>query len=322
MDAFSDALRSMHVAGQIVLAERYAPPWAIRIPDGAALKRRMALDAQTAAAPFHIAKRGGFRLTRANGDEIEINAGEAVICLDGAQHVMARETASGGAAEVVLFEDILDGAAAPADQPEAPDATELVCGVFALRRAERNPLFSALPPMVKLGVLGDGANRSLSGIAELLTLEAQAPRRGEDFVASRLVQLFCAEALRAFVETAGDDAGRWVRGLTHPKIGAALNALHGAPAAAHSVASLAAGVGMSPSRFAAVFTKVMGAAPMRYLQSLRLEAAAALLEESDLSIDEIAAESGYGSLAAFSRAYKAQTGLAPGQARRAARADR
>jgi AraC-like DNA-binding protein len=55
---------------------------------------------------------------------------------------------------------------------------------------------------------------------------------------------------------------------------------------------------------------------MSYLKSWRLQAAAKLLQNPTLSLSNIAEQVGYDSTAAFSRIFKRNFGVAPGQFRR------
>lgn len=82
---------------------------------------------------------------------------------------------------------------------------------------------------------------------------------------------------------------------------------------------------LSPSHFALLFRRHQGETPRRYLQKTRLERAATLLEEGNLTVKEIAAACGYVDAAHFCHAFKAANGLTPKQYRRretAAAADR
>jgi AraC-like DNA-binding protein len=64
--------------------------------------------------------------------------------------------------------------------------------------------------------------------------------------------------------------------------------------------------------------ELVGQPPMQYLANWRMQVAANLLVQRNDKVASIAAEVGYDSEAAFSRAFKKATGLAPG-AWRAAR---
>jgi transcriptional regulator GlxA family with amidase domain len=78
-----------------------------------------------------------------------------------------------------------------------------------------------------------------------------------------------------------------------------------------TVADMAQVAGMSRSTFARRFQAVTGSTPLQSLTTIRLGRAAALLAHSLLSMDEIAAQAGYASAAAFSRAFTRIYGRSP-----------
>ncbi|QOV40581.1 helix-turn-helix domain-containing protein [Streptomyces ferrugineus] len=84
------------------------------------------------------------------------------------------------------------------------------------------------------------------------------------------------------------------------------------PAAAHTVRSLAAHVALSPSRFAHLFTGQLGQSPMRALREARLRHAARLLETTGLSVERVAAASGFASPYHFNRVFRERYGTPPG----------
>ncbi|WP_431046416.1 helix-turn-helix domain-containing protein [Streptomyces sp. P1-3] len=83
------------------------------------------------------------------------------------------------------------------------------------------------------------------------------------------------------------------------------------PAAPHTVASLAAAVALSPSRFAHLFAARTGRTPMRALREARLRHAARLLETTALDVGQVASASGFASPFHFSRAFRARFGVSP-----------
>ncbi|MFI6007263.1 helix-turn-helix domain-containing protein [Streptomyces sp. NPDC051243] len=89
------------------------------------------------------------------------------------------------------------------------------------------------------------------------------------------------------------------------------------PAAPHTVRSLAGHVALSPSRFAHLFTRQTGQSPMRALREARLRHAARLLESSDLSVERVAAASGFVSPFHFNRVFRERYGMPPGAYRAA-----
>ena len=91
------------------------------------------------------------------------------------------------------------------------------------------------------------------------------------------------------------------------------------PAAPHTVRSLAEGVSLSPSRFAHLFTERLGYSPMKALREARLRHAARLLEATDLSVERVAAASGFASPFHFNRLFRRRYGTPPGAYRSAQR---
>lgn len=73
--------------------------------------------------------------------------------------------------------------------------------------------------------------------------------------------------------------------------------------------------GVSEAHFARSFRQAFGLPPHRYLLTRRLERAAALLRDTDLSVTEIAFETGWNSLGTFGRTFRDVTGESPSELR-------
>ncbi|MFI4934989.1 MAG: helix-turn-helix domain-containing protein [Caulobacterales bacterium] len=101
----------------------------------------------------------------------------------------------------------------------------------------------------------------------------------------------------------------------------AVNAFFAAPERAWTLGDLAKTAGMSRTRFAEEFKLATGETPGRIIVRLRLTAAARRLASAALSVEAAAAEAGYGSSAAFVRAFQREFGETPARWRRL-RADR
>lgn len=86
------------------------------------------------------------------------------------------------------------------------------------------------------------------------------------------------------------------------------------------VARLAQVSGVSEAHFARSFKQAFGIPPHRYLLTRRIERAMALLRETDLSITDIAFDTGWASLGSFGRTFRDITGDSPGAVRTRARA--
>lgn len=83
-----------------------------------------------------------------------------------------------------------------------------------------------------------------------------------------------------------------------------------------TLAELAREAGVSRFHFVTLFKNACGATPHQYLIKLRMNAAAALLEDLDLSVKEIAFRCGYADKSRFSAAFRAHFSQAPAEYRK------
>lgn len=73
--------------------------------------------------------------------------------------------------------------------------------------------------------------------------------------------------------------------------------------------------GVSQAHFARSFKEAFGVPPHRYLLTRRIEKAAALLRDTDLSVTDIAFQTGWQSLGTFGRTFRDVTGESPSEHR-------
>lgn len=151
----------------------------------------------------------------------------------------------------------------------------------------------------------------LPGVADMLM---QAIDNGVDaggFTINRLMELFFAEAIRGYMIRGGAESQGWFRGLADPKVCAAMSLVHEDSGRAWSVATLAAKVGISPSRFAARFKEATGRTVISYVSLWRMHVATRMLRNDSCHLSDIAEAVGYESFPAFSRAFKKIVGVPP-----------
>lgn len=82
-----------------------------------------------------------------------------------------------------------------------------------------------------------------------------------------------------------------------------------------SVSRLAQVSAVSAAHFARSFKDAFGVPPHRYLLTRRIERAVALLRDTDLSVTEVAYQTGWKSLGTFGRIFRDITGENPGSLR-------
>ena len=116
-------------------------------------------------------------------------------------------------------------------------------------------------------------------------------------------------------EVDGSNAGSGLAGARDPIIGQALALLHKEPAHPWTISNLARRIGLSRTRLAERFRHFLGEFPMAYLAQWRLKLGAEILQPTEDSVAEVAAAVGYGSEAAFNRAFKREFDCPPAQFR-------
>ena len=305
-DPLDDALDDLRVSGSVLLHECYAPPWAIAVPDERRLRTLLQVQSDLRVLVFHYVRRESFDLTIAANRPVTVGTSELAICPSGDAHLMSRGIGS----TVMPLEAILRRESPARVDRGTKGATECVCGVFVVRAAPLNPMLSALPPIIKVATSGVAVTSMLAGVTELLARELD---RGalNTYTAARLLEVLCAEAIRAYQHSEGSAVPGWFKGLADPRVAIAIRQIHAEPSTDWTVGSLASRVALSPSRFAARFRELTGQSVMHYVARWRANIACRMLTETNLQLGEIANRAGYDSLPAFSRAFKHQLGLPP-----------
>ncbi|MAU20150.1 MAG: AraC family transcriptional regulator [Martelella sp.] len=173
-----------------------------------------------------------------------------------------------------------------------------------------HPLVAMMPEVMRVGTLTDRYPEILP-MLEAMAREARDGRAGYAGILARLADVVAACIVRAWVECGCGDATGWIAALRDPRLGRVLLALHREPGRNWSVAELAREMGVSRSVFAERFLDVTGVTPVRYLTEMRMRLAADWIAREGVPIDTAAHRLGYGSQAAFSRAFKRITGHPP-----------
>jgi AraC-like DNA-binding protein len=195
------------------------------------------------------------------------------------------------------------------------EGARFVCGYLGCDAKPFNPILEALPRLMHIK-RSDNESVLTLDLIRLAISESASPKPGGETILSKLSELIFLQAVRKYMDELPADSRGWVAGLRDRQIGEALLLMHSRPAEDWTLDSLAREVGMSRSVFADRFAQVVGTPAMQYLANWRLQLAARLLERPNVSIAQAAADVGYGSEAAFNRAFKKQVGMPPGQWRR------
>ncbi len=194
---------------------------------------------------------------------------------------------------------------------DGPPDMRQVGGWFAFGAPDADLLVTLLPRMIHV--------RDVPRLAQLVHMlgdEAARDDAGRELILERLVEVLLIEALRAAPARAEQPG--LLRGLSDPRIAAALRGLHGDISRPWTIPDLADAAGMSRSAFFDRFTRMVGARPMEYLTRWRMAVARDLLRRGGAALDEVAARIGYGSASTFSTAFSRHVGQPPGRFMRGA----
>lgn len=308
-DVLSDALKSMRVSGSVLLREEYAAPWGVAIPNTKQLAALFGLKTGVRVVAFHLVESGHCEIKLENEETVVIETGEMAVCFSGVAHQIKQ----GVNPQILSVASLLGGDANPLRPAMTAHGrgTALLCGVFLLQDIFLNPLFAALPPLLRTSVSQPGEFHNLSGVARLMAQEIDRKTLGGGYIVERLLEALCAETIRAHIAATPRQEANWLSGIQDPVVGRAVAAIHAQPGKDWSVKLLAQAVAMSPSRFAARFTVALGSSPMVYVAQWRMNVACRLLASTQQNIGQIATAVGYESQAAFNRAFKKYVGVPP-----------
>ncbi|MGH8875909.1 MAG: AraC family transcriptional regulator, partial [Stackebrandtia sp.] len=188
-----------------------------------------------------------------------------------------------------------------------PDGeTALAVGAYRAEGTRHLRLLDALPPV--LVISEDSAGR---GVLEELMSEVASNRPGTQAVLDRLLDWGLVCTLRKWFDSADSQSPAWYRAHSDPAVGRALRAMHRAPAANWTVASLAAEARVSRAWLAKRFSELMGQSPLAYLTQWRMTLAEDMLAQPDATVASIAKRVGYSNAYAFSAAFKRIRGVSP-----------
>lgn len=302
-------LSALRINGSLLLRETYASPWSIAIPTTKQLAKLLEINPNVCVVAFHLVEFGHCTVKPEGGEEVRLKAGEMFICFGGDAHRLSQ----GKKSKDQPIEQLLVGGPniqSPHSTAGVED-TSLLCGVFMLHHTSFNPLFTALPPVVHTSLSRPGEMHNLSGVARLLAEEIDRNTLGGGYVIERLLEILCAEVIRAYIEALPRQEVSWFQGIKDPTIGRAIALFHKQPGTAWSVQQLANEVAMSPSRFAARFAASLGDSPMAYISKWRMNLACHALINTQQRVEQIASDVGYENQAAFSRAFKKHIGVSP-----------
>lgn len=269
-------------------------------------------------AQFHFVAQGPVHMRTEDGSLHVLQTDDAVLLPRGGRHdllsapdIHSRDIAS---FETVLLCDNIRSVCDGTEMSCGGHDTLIFSGCMEFDLGGMHPLVGLMPEVMRVDTLLD-RYPEIRPMLEAMEREARSQRAGSAAILARLADVVAAYIVRGWVECGCGDASGWVEALRDPRLGRVIAAMHRDPGRNWALNDLAAEMGRSRAVFSERFFAATGTTPHRYLTDLRMRLAEKWIGRDRQSIEDVAERLGYGSQAAFSRAYKRTTGQPPGAAR-------
>ena len=314
-DALSEVLRVVRLVGAIFIRARFTAPWCYQSPHAASIAPLLEPGAERLVI-FHLITEGEC-FVELGGDQppVRLCAGDVVVFPQGDAH---RMTSAPGLtpAKSARLDLVLSRRPRQIVYGGGGATTRLVCGYLACDARLARLLLAGLPAVLKVNVRGSNAGVWLEASVRYALSEARSPRPGGAGVLAKLAEVLFIEVLRLYINEQSDGRTGWLAGVGDRIVGAALRELHKRPAHAWTLEELARAAGTSRSVLAERFQSLVQVSPMQYLTQWRMLLASNLLCRSNAPLSRIAADVGYQTDTAFSRAFRREFGSPPATWRR------
>jgi AraC-like DNA-binding protein len=320
LDVLSDVLRAIRLTGSMLFLVEATTPWRSQAP-ATRMFAKAVMPAAQHLISYHVVTKGHCWGGLAGEAPQPLSQGDILVVPHGDPYFLA---APPDAAQVYDDDEAVSffGRMAAGELPPVTfeggggaDKTVFVCGFLGCDSRPFNPVLAALPRVIHLRRVAQPGDR-LSHLVDFALAELRERTSGSGEVLLRLSELMFIEVVRRYLASTAADRPDWLGGLRDPLVGRVLALLHGQPARAWSLDALAASTGASRSAIADRFLRYVGQPPMHYLGAWRMQLATTLLARSGSKVWAVAESVGYASEAAFSRAFKKHTGMAPADWRR------
>lgn len=288
-DMISELLRGMRLSGVNYRRFEASAPFGVSFGD------------VPGKAQFHFVSRGPAILRMQSGARFSLNAGDAVFIPHGEAHALLSD-------ESAVVTPITDFPSEPiCNQVQdihcqgCPDSENVVIftGCMNFDLGGMQPLVKAMPEVMMVSSLMS-ARPEIQPLLAAMERESLSRQVGFAGILARLADVVAALIVRGWVENGCGKGTGWIQVLRDPRLSRAIYAMHEQPGVNWSVADLA---------------KEAGTTPAKYLGELRMRLAMQYIGQEQQAIETVALRLGYGSVAAFSRAFKRVVGHSPGTLR-------
>jgi AraC-like DNA-binding protein len=302
-DPLGDALHFLRMSGAFYCRSELTDSWGLTLP------------ALPGYLWFHVVTSGSMWLELPDGEPERLERGEMALVTHGTGHILRGEPGAPAPGILELEREEVSDRYEILRHGGDGRLTRLVCGAVRFDHPAARNLVGTLPDMIRIEA-EEAERDGMQGTLAVMASETRDLRAGGEAVITRLSDVLVIQAIRSWIEADPTAQTGWLGALRDPQIGRALSLIHGDPARAWTVASLANELAMSRSSFAARFTELVGEPAMQYVTRWRMQVATSSLQEEGATVAELADGLGYRSEAAFARAFKRVVGVAPGAIKR------
>jgi AraC-like DNA-binding protein len=315
MDVLSDVLRVVRLDGALFFNGEFSAPWCVSSTRSAAIAPYLSPLAGHLII-FHFLTEGRAYAKLPDGQRVELTAGDIVVFPHGDAHFLGNGPSVKPVDSFKTFASNLTEGVKVACFGGGGELTRFVCGFLSCEPRMSQVFLAGLPPILKVHVVNEPSGQWLENSIRFSVGQMSGSNDGTGLVLAKLSEVLFIETLRRYITNLPPDQIGWLAGARDPFIGQALALMHKKPAHPWTVPDLARHVGLSRTRFAERFNHFLGEPPMAYLARWRVKLGAELLQSTGESVAEVAATVGYGSEAAFNRAFKRELDCPPAQFRR------
>jgi len=315
MDVLSEVLKVVKLEGALFFNAEFTAPWCLIEPKAAEIAPYLSASGGHLIL-YHYLIEGRAFARLPDGRREELVAGDVLVIPHGDQHFLGNGAPEKPVDAMKTFAKNLTEGLKLARFGGGGEISRLVCGYMICEPHLSEVFLAGLPEMLKVHISDEPSGQWLENSIRYSVGNGNGADAGSGLVIAKLSEVLFVETLRRYINNLPPDQTGWLAGVRDPIIGKSLALMHRDPAHQWTIENLARSVGLSRSRLAERFNHYMQESPIAYLTKWRLKLGAEILLSTDDSIAEVAATVGYGSEAAFNRAFKREFEIPPAQFRR------
>jgi len=267
----------------------------------------------TGWAAFHIVTKGTCSVERQGQPSVLLGAGDVLLLPHGDAHIAEGGNARNPQRSISVSQK---NAIRVKETEGAEFDTELICGRLHLESAMGDLLLRLLPRAIVLRLNGQ---QTCGHLADAIRAELDADRAGAAAIARDLASAMFIMLLRSHLEAEPPARGLMAL-LGHRETAKAALAMLDEPAREWSLDELASIAAVSRATLVRAFRRICGVPPWAFLTEVRLGIARNRIIHTADGLGQIAADVGYQSEAALSRALQRHFSIRPGALRRSGEA--